>query len=381
MRKVNYKEKGITLIALVITIIILLILAGVTLTTALGQNGLFQRAKYAGEKYKESEADEAEKLGEVEKEIDKIVDGKTPSAPPKKPDPVEVTEENIKEFQGKYVDIGLDVDGDEDTTNDWEIFYARNGRIFLIAADYVPVSKLTEWGVIGENGSLKDNEFQQYSNSYKYSVNWSTPKTFLNLPSTPENFLSLVMHTGYDLASHNNNINSIAVSHLLNKDKWKGIKEAASADKQQYIDFVIGGPTLEMWCAAWEKAIEGNENGFVALEADQQTSGTGYNVKYNGTSKDWLYVTGNQDTTPNVSKLAEYKTFFPQTTSIDNCNGYWLVSPSAAYSDCLVGVYFGGNVSILNFSNSGYCVRPVVTLISDVQIVETSEESGIYNIN
>ncbi len=77
MGKVNYKEKGITLIALVITIIILLILAGVTLTTALGQNGLFERAKYAGEKYKESEADETEKLGEVEKEIDKIVDGES----------------------------------------------------------------------------------------------------------------------------------------------------------------------------------------------------------------------------------------------------------------------------------------------------------------
>ncbi len=79
MRKENYKEKGITLIALVITIIILLILAGVTLTTALGQNGLFERAKYAGEKYKESEADEAEKLEEVEKDIDKIIDRKDPT--------------------------------------------------------------------------------------------------------------------------------------------------------------------------------------------------------------------------------------------------------------------------------------------------------------
>ncbi len=80
MRKVNYKEKGITLIALVVTIIILLILAGVTLTTALSQNGLFQRAKIAGENYKKAEADETEKLGEVEKEIDKIVDeqSKTP---------------------------------------------------------------------------------------------------------------------------------------------------------------------------------------------------------------------------------------------------------------------------------------------------------------
>ena len=76
MRKVNYKEMGITLIALVVTIIILLILAGVTLSTALSQNGLFQRAKIAGENYKRAEADETEKLGEVEKTIDELARGK-----------------------------------------------------------------------------------------------------------------------------------------------------------------------------------------------------------------------------------------------------------------------------------------------------------------
>ncbi len=70
MRKVNCKEKGITLIALVITIIILLILAGVTINTALGQHGLFQRARTTVEKYKESELDESEKLAELDKFID-----------------------------------------------------------------------------------------------------------------------------------------------------------------------------------------------------------------------------------------------------------------------------------------------------------------------
>ncbi len=71
-RKINYKEKGITLVALVITIIILLILAGVTLSTALSDNGLFKRAKEAGEKYKESERQEDEALKSIEDEIDGI---------------------------------------------------------------------------------------------------------------------------------------------------------------------------------------------------------------------------------------------------------------------------------------------------------------------
>ena len=45
------KEKGITLIALVVTIIILLILAGVTLSLALSENGLFDKTKGAAEEY------------------------------------------------------------------------------------------------------------------------------------------------------------------------------------------------------------------------------------------------------------------------------------------------------------------------------------------
>lgn len=40
-------ERGITLIALVVTIVVLLILAGVTITYALGDNGIFSTAKKA----------------------------------------------------------------------------------------------------------------------------------------------------------------------------------------------------------------------------------------------------------------------------------------------------------------------------------------------
>ena len=44
-------QKGITLIALVVTIIVLLILAGVVINQALGENGLIGMAKMATEKY------------------------------------------------------------------------------------------------------------------------------------------------------------------------------------------------------------------------------------------------------------------------------------------------------------------------------------------
>ena len=54
-RHIVANEKAITLIALVVTIVILLILAGVTITMTLGQNGLFTRAREGRAAYEESE--------------------------------------------------------------------------------------------------------------------------------------------------------------------------------------------------------------------------------------------------------------------------------------------------------------------------------------
>ena len=50
--KTNLKSlKGITLVSLVVTIIILLILSGITISTLMGENGLFARVKKSKEKY------------------------------------------------------------------------------------------------------------------------------------------------------------------------------------------------------------------------------------------------------------------------------------------------------------------------------------------
>lgn len=62
------KENGITLVALVVTIIVLLILAGVAISLTIGNNGIFTRAQDATEKYNESvanEQDEMRKFNEI----------------------------------------------------------------------------------------------------------------------------------------------------------------------------------------------------------------------------------------------------------------------------------------------------------------------------
>ena len=70
MEKFNLKEaKGITLVALVITVIILLILAGVALSLVIGENGLIAKSKQGVGVYKQSAENETEQLGSFEEEF------------------------------------------------------------------------------------------------------------------------------------------------------------------------------------------------------------------------------------------------------------------------------------------------------------------------
>lgn len=52
-------EKGITLVALIITVIVLLILAGVAISTVMGNEGILTKSKNAVEAYKNAEQNEA----------------------------------------------------------------------------------------------------------------------------------------------------------------------------------------------------------------------------------------------------------------------------------------------------------------------------------
>ena len=70
------QQRGITLIALVITIIILIILAGVAINLAFGQNGLITRAKTAGEEYSTAEAKERLEQEILNVQIQAVQEGK-----------------------------------------------------------------------------------------------------------------------------------------------------------------------------------------------------------------------------------------------------------------------------------------------------------------
>ena len=70
----NKQEKGITLIALVVTIIIMLILAGVSIKLAIDNNGVIENAKEAKDQYEQAQANDESGLNDLSSELRRQLD-------------------------------------------------------------------------------------------------------------------------------------------------------------------------------------------------------------------------------------------------------------------------------------------------------------------
>ena len=76
----NDRQKGITLIALVVTIVVLIILATVSILAVFGDNGIIARAQKAKDTHEEGKADETNTLDDYASYIENYLDGKGESS-------------------------------------------------------------------------------------------------------------------------------------------------------------------------------------------------------------------------------------------------------------------------------------------------------------
>ena len=100
-RKIKKEIQGVTMLALVVTIIVLLILAAITLNLAVGENGIIARAKLARDKAKNASIGEEEAMNAASGEIDNAGNGGSgggtcPECPDTKP-----LEDRIKELESQ----------------------------------------------------------------------------------------------------------------------------------------------------------------------------------------------------------------------------------------------------------------------------------------
>ena len=223
---------------------------------------------------------------------------------------------------------------------EWKVFYATTDRIYLIASDYVHYSKLTN---AYKNGASCYN-----TGDYPYSYYWASGGTSLETTGRQD---EIFMATGYTLNSSNDN--SKCVSGLLNTNNWTDFVDT------NYADYAIGGPTLNMYIASW------NAKGYTKLYTNTNTDGY-----YVGTS-------ANPETTDvDMSNTAGYgdTLYYPRQSSYANCYGYWLAAPSDLTTGIIMNVRYNG---VVNFYDTNFYhyfgVRPLVSLKSGVTLQENSD--------
>ncbi len=171
----------------------------------------------------------------------------------------------------------------------------------------------------------------------------------------------------YDYGSHKtsgDNNNMKAVAYMMDSSIWK----EKFGDTSNKANYVLGGPTLEMFCASYKDSHPRKY-----LES-QVTGDTGYDIAWNenGTVRSYSYTQDGVDATGNN------KIYAPGSSSIPF--GMWLASPSS-YSpygtDYVMRAGYNGSVyiNLYSYTYCGFC--PVVCLKPGVQILPSGDGFAI----
>ena len=190
----NKKQSGITLVALVVTIVVLLILAGVSINLVLGENGLITQAKEAKEK-------SASGMNEENYLINSAI-----------PDYIDA---QVNEVTGNAKTITADDYGKVVTNyqdgHTWEIFYADNTNVYLITRDNVGSQTLST-AVADDSGYNGTSDFDGSENfKQKYPA---IQAGWLNKTYTPS---ASVAETVNYTSSYNN---MKCTEYLLDSSVW-----------------------------------------------------------------------------------------------------------------------------------------------------------------
>ena len=362
-------SKGITLIALVITIIVLLILAGVTIATLTGDNGILNQAGKA--KDKTTEAESIERV-QVEVAGSYGIDGTIDK---------EQLNKNLGNIAG--LKIGESNFGGENivkelpatvTLNGYNIGIDANGGVEKIPEIIAKIranpqayygKKVTNYKASDSDTNTyrifyvdKDNYFKDGYNtiylkadfsgivscSTSYDANQTLIKKMNPLWATKGNTVKAKTTTI-------SNENEQAAAWLCDPSKWTAY---CDTDKANY---AIGGPSVEMYVKSYNQT-----HGDYALGCQYQTNNVpGYIYKVNNTIQNSGWNT-NRDT---LDYSMTYKSMYCGQNG-NKTGTWWLASPSAADSEYVCRV--DGDYAALNYYyyyySYGNGVSPLVSLKS-----------------
>ena len=367
MRFKTKEAKGITLIALVITIIVLLILAGVTIATLTGDNGILNQAGKAKDK-----TTEAESIERVQVEVagsyglDGTIDKDQLNKNLGNIAGLKIGESN---FGGENIVKELPVTV---TLNGYDIGIDANGGVEKIPEIIAKIranpqayygKKVTNYKASDSDTNTyrifyvdKDNDFKDgyntiylkadFSGSVSCSTSYDASQTLIKrmnpLWATKGNTVEAETTTI-------SNQNEQAAAWLCDPSKWTAY---CDTDKANY---AIGGPSVEMYVKSYNQTHGDN-----ALGCQYQThDAPGYGYKVKGTIQNSGWYT-NSNT---LDYSMTYKSMYCGQNG-ENTGTWWLASPSANGSGgvCFVYGHYAG-LSSDGYSND-FGVSPLVSLKS-----------------
>ena len=212
-------SKGITLIALVITIIVMLILVAVTISMAVN-GGLFEYAgKAVGDTNNALKA-EGQLINDI---IDEYIKPNLPET--ETVITAETMQSDLASYLGQTIAYGVEYEDASDYGNgEWEIFYADGEHIYIITRGHLAAGKLTTTGYNGTSDFTDENLQSTYP---------AVAAGLLNKTYDPTSVGSELKYTSsYD--------NMKATQYLLDSTVW-----ATYANDDA--DWAIGAPTLELF--------------------------------------------------------------------------------------------------------------------------------------
>ena len=233
------KENGITLVALVITVIILIILAGVSLNLALGENGIFVKSKEAVDKYKDEAQKEQNTLENMYKDMQTETGGDdTSTAGTLDVNNLTIGEAiNAKNYgeMTDYTSNGDEEDENTTTTGGWRLFYQDEKCTYLISDNLV-----YESGTTGFKPS-------DYYTEYQSGANVSIVGQRLNSKLIGKNNVDNHEFFG----TENKKASILATAWLTDTEN-----ELWSKYKNDDAEFAIGSPTIELYVASFNAAAD-----------------------------------------------------------------------------------------------------------------------------
>ena len=204
---INKNKKGVTLVALVVTIVVLLILAGVSIAMLSGDNGLIKQAQNASEEWEiaqDKEQLELAKQAEIAKgkgyidvddyfdrlENEGIVNDKDADIVDNGDGTYDVTTENGNTFEVTPVP-------DEENAEDIEIDYVGQGEIVGPRINKINVTEKTKTSI-----SIEVITRNAEGGNYTYSYKKATDSSYTQAQTTANNtytFTNLEENTEYDI--------------------------------------------------------------------------------------------------------------------------------------------------------------------------------------